>query len=77
MTATFSLTVAELKGLGIWNVLPIPNGVLVGAGFPLTNIIYLQVTGSVAEVAAGLYAGALVGAWQLSLRIPYTKGQHC
>ena len=44
-------------------ILSLVSGVLVGSEFPLANKIYLAGTGRVGEVAGGLYAGDLVGAW--------------
>jgi spermidine synthase len=44
-------------------ILSLVSGVLVGAEFPLANKIYLGGTKRVSEVAGGLYACDLLGAW--------------
>ncbi|MBA7642357.1 hypothetical protein ES703_50048 [subsurface metagenome] len=44
-------------------VISLVSGILVGSEFPLANKIYLKDTKRVGEVAGGLYACDLLGAW--------------
>lgn len=50
-------------------VLSLVSGVLIGSEFPLANKIYLRGTRRVGEVAGGLYACDLLGAWLGALTV--------